>query len=67
MTPRIRHHLDALRWTYGTLAREMRVSSSTVRRWDTHEAYPPPDEVRAWLERLARFHEENLAPGENSC
>lgn len=63
VTPRIRHHLDALRWTYGTLAREMRVSPSTVRRWDTHEAYPPPDGVRAWLEGASDWMRANPPPG----
>ena len=55
MTPslRLRTALHSLRWSYGTLARELGLDPSTPRRWAKDEASPPPDEVLDALERRA--------------
>lgn len=74
MTPahRLRAALQAVRWSYATLASECGVSPATVRRWASGGRYPvPPDVLRA-LERFAGAKPvlgrvEKCDPPENNC
>jgi hypothetical protein len=58
---RLTEALIALRWTYGTLAIELRISPSTTRNWGLGRS-PVPPALLAWLEDLAAFHHEHPAP-----
>lgn len=64
MTPanRLRAALDAIRWSGHLLGRLLRVDERTVRRWLAGQ-YPVPDDVLAWLETLAAFHQRHPPPG----
>ena len=62
MTPeRFRQCLDALSWSGRGLAALLGIDERQVRRWASGE-YEVPDNIAAWLERLARFHERNPPP-----
>lgn len=62
MTPtRLRECLEAIGWTQRGLARILKRQEGTVRQW-ARGAPEIPDDVAAWLEKLARFHERNPAP-----
>jgi hypothetical protein len=52
---RLQVALRALRWTYGTLAVELRTSPSTTRNWGLGRS-PVPPALLAWLEDLAAYH-----------
>ena len=52
-------------WTARALARHCSVSSDTGWDW-LHGRVLPPERVVVWAERVARFLEENPAPGKNS-
>ncbi len=52
---RLTEALIALRWTYGTLAIELRISPSTTRNWGLGRS-PVPPALLAWLEDLAAYH-----------
>jgi hypothetical protein len=52
---RLQAALKALRWTYGTLAVELRTSPSTTRNWGLGRS-PVPPVLLAWLEDLAAYH-----------
>jgi hypothetical protein len=63
MSPtRLRECLEALVWTQRGLARVLERQEGTVRQW-ARGAVKIPEDVATWLERLARFHEGNPAPG----
>jgi hypothetical protein len=53
--------LKAIRWTYGTLAVELRTSPSTTRNWGLGRS-PVPPALLAWLEDLAAYHHTHPAP-----
>ncbi|MBV1834972.1 helix-turn-helix domain-containing protein [Novacetimonas pomaceti] len=56
MTPtRLRECLALLRWSQRGLADVLDTHQTTVRRWATG-AQPIPENVAAWLERLAKVH-----------
>ena len=62
MTPtRLRECLTALDWTQRGLARLLERQEGTVRQW-ARGVVQIPDDVAAWLEKLAQFHERNPAP-----
>lgn len=62
MTPdRLRECLAALAWTQRGLARLLDRQEGTIRQW-ARGAVEIPDDVGAWLDKLARFHERNTAP-----
>ena len=66
MTPaRLRECLTALDWTQRGLARLLERQEGTVRQW-AQGAVQIPQEVAAWLDKLARYHERNPAPKRNS-
>jgi hypothetical protein len=56
---RLQAALKALRWTYGTLAVELRTSPSTTRNWGLGRS-PVPPALLAWLEDLAAYHVAHL-------
>jgi hypothetical protein len=58
---RLQTALKRLRWTYGTLAIELRTSPSTTRNWGLGRS-PVPPALLAWLEGLAAFHHAHPAP-----
>jgi hypothetical protein len=58
---RLQAALKAIRWTYGTLAIELRTSASTTRNWGLGRS-PVPPALLAWLEGLAAFHHAHPAP-----
>lgn len=58
---RLQAALRALRWTYGTLAVELRTSPSTTRNWGLGRS-PVPPALLAWLEGLAAFRHAHPAP-----
>lgn len=64
MTPasRLDAALTTLQWSGRTLASLLRRDKTQVRRW-LQGTYQPPDNVLAWVETLAAFHEANPAPG----
>ena len=67
MTPdRFRGGLNALGWSGRGLAAQLRVDERQVRRWASG-SYAVPSSVAEWLERLARFHEENPSPARNDA
>jgi len=53
--------LGTLRWTYGVLAQELKISPSTTRNWGVGRAPVPPTILR-WVELLAEFHRNVPAP-----
>jgi hypothetical protein len=53
--------LKILRWTYGTLAVELRTSPSTTRNWGLGRS-PVPLSILRWVELLAEFHRQVPAP-----
>jgi hypothetical protein len=58
---RLRVALKRLRWTYGTLAIELRTSASTTRNWGLGRS-PVPPALLAWMEDLAAYHVTHPAP-----
>lgn len=62
MSPtRLRECLALLDWTQRGLARVLNRDEGTVRQW-ARGAVQIPEEVGAWLEKLARYHERNPPP-----
>ena len=62
MTPgRLRECLAWLRWSQRGLAEALGCDDRLVRRWAAGTG-PVPDEVAAWLERLAAAHAAMPAP-----
>lgn len=62
MTPtRLRECLALLRWSQRGLADALGRQEGTVRQW-ARGAVQIPEEVAAWLEKLARHHERNPPP-----
>lgn len=63
MTPslRLRSALATLHWPGRTLAALLRKDEKQVRRW-LSGAYAPPEQLLAWLEELAAFHEAHPSP-----
>lgn len=62
MTPtRLRECIEILGWSQRGLARMLGRDEGTARQW-ARGATRIPDDVAAWLERLARFHERNPPP-----
>jgi DNA-binding transcriptional regulator YiaG len=62
MTPtRLRECLDLLWLSQRGLATVLNRQEGTVRQW-ARGAVQIPDDVAAWLEKLARFHERNPPP-----
>ena len=62
---RLRECIEALGWTQRGLARLLDRQEGTVRQW-ARGAVEIPDDVGAWLDKLARFHERNPAPRRQS-
>ena len=62
---RLRAACASLGWTARALAMHCRVSSDTGWDW-MHGRVLPPERVVVWAEGVARFLEENPAPGKNS-
>lgn len=61
MTPeRFKECLDAIGWTGRELGRQLGVDERQVRRWAGGAGLP--DRIGEWIEKLAQFHEANLAP-----
>lgn len=61
MTPdRLRECLALLSWSQRGLAAILDMDERQVRRWAAGATIP--DDIGAWLERLARFHERNPPP-----
>jgi hypothetical protein len=62
VTPhRFRACLDALGWSGRGLSALLGVDERQVRRWAKGD-YAIPANIAAWLDRLARFHEQNPPP-----
>jgi ribosome-binding protein aMBF1 (putative translation factor) len=62
LTPtHFRECLDAVQWSQRGIARHLGRHEGTVRQW-ARGSVTIPDDVAAWLERLARFHTDNPAP-----
>jgi ribosome-binding protein aMBF1 (putative translation factor) len=62
MTPtRLRECLDLIGWSQRALADTLGLHETRVRRWATGR-YPVPDNVAAWLERLAKAHAAHPLP-----
>lgn len=62
MTPaRLRECLTLLAWSQRGLAALLDRQEGTVRQW-ARGAVQIPDDVAAWLNKLAKFHERNPAP-----
>ncbi len=53
--------LDALGWSTLWLANYLGAPQTTVLRWSQGKA-AVPDNVAAWLDKLARFHRLNVLP-----
>lgn len=63
MTPdRFRDVLAELHWSQRGLADILARDERQVRRWASGQ-YPVPDDVAAWLEKLATFHAASPPPG----
>jgi ribosome-binding protein aMBF1 (putative translation factor) len=61
VTPdRLRQCLAALAWSQRGLAELIDVDERQVRRWAAGAVIPP--RIAAWVEMLARFHEQNPPP-----
>jgi hypothetical protein len=61
MSPdRFRECLDAIGWTQRGLAARLDMNERQVRRWATGATIP--DDIAAWLDRLANYHQRNPAP-----
>lgn len=58
---RLRECLTALDWTQRGLARLLQRPEGTVRQW-ARGAVVIPEDVAAWLEKLARHHERHPPP-----
>lgn len=58
---RAREARQAIGWSIRNLADRLGYDERAVRRWESGERDVPP-KVGEWLERLARFHEQNPAP-----
>ena len=58
---RLRTALDRLHWSGRSLAAILGHNERTVRRWIAGE-YEAPDDVLAWVETLAAFHEAHPPP-----
>ena len=66
MTPaRLREVLALLRWSRRGLGATLNRAASTIDQWSDGRARIP-DDVAAWLERLAKAHEKNPPPVRNS-
>jgi ribosome-binding protein aMBF1 (putative translation factor) len=67
MTPaaRLRAALDHLHWSCRSLAAILGRDERRVRRWAAGD-YEPPEDVLAWLERLAAFHDAHPPPARES-
>ena len=62
MTPtRLRECLSALGWTQRGLARVLGRDEGNIRQM-ARGTVQVPEDVAAWLEKLARYHERNPAP-----
>lgn len=62
MTPaRLRECLTLIGWTGQELARQLGKDERQIRRWASG-AYVIPEPTAAWLEQVAKFHEQNPAP-----
>ncbi len=62
MTPaRLEQCLSALWWENSVAAIAFDVSPRTVRAWLSGRD-PVPEKIAAWLERMARFHDDNPVP-----
>lgn len=62
MTPeRFRECLEHIGWSQRGVANRLGISEATVRRW-SDAAYPVPQQVALWLERLAVAHERYPTP-----
>lgn len=62
MTPtRLRDCLTALDWTQRGLARLLGRQEGTVRQW-ARGAVQIPEDVSAWLEKLAMYHAKHPPP-----
>lgn len=62
VTPtRLRECLDALHWSQRGLATILNRPEGTVRQW-ARGAVRIPDDVAAWLDKLARYAEKNPPP-----
>lgn len=59
---RLRAALRTLRWSYGDLGLALMRPASTMRSWGVGTA-PVPEDVLAWVERLAEFVRNNPFPG----
>jgi ribosome-binding protein aMBF1 (putative translation factor) len=57
--------LDRLHWSGRLLATILGKDERQVRRWAAG-AYEVPEDVLAWLERLAAFHDAHPAPGQSN-
>ncbi len=65
MTPtRLRECLTALDWTQRGLARLLGRQEGTVRQW-ARGAVQIPEDVSAWLEKLATYHAKHPPPPTN--
>ena len=61
MTPdRFRECLASLAWSQRGLADILAMDERQVRRWASGSTIPDP--VAAWLDKLARYHENNPSP-----
>jgi hypothetical protein len=66
MTPdRFRACLDQVNWTQRGLAALLQADERQVRRWAAGAAIPEP--IAAWLETLARFHEQHPPPARQAA
>jgi len=62
MTPqRFRECLDQIGWNLRGFSNRVGSAETTVRRW-AEGAYPVPDQIARWLEKLAAVHERNPVP-----
>ncbi len=62
MTPtRLDKCLTVLRWSNTTAACTLNVSPRTIRAWLSGRD-PVPEKIAVWLEKMARFHEDNPVP-----
>ena len=58
---RLRDCIKVLGWTQRGLARLLDRQEGTVRQW-ARGAVEIPEDVAAWLDKLARYHERHPAP-----
>lgn len=49
-----------LHWSRVILAKETGCDEKQIRRWEAGAAIP--DDIAAWLDRLAKYHQRNPAP-----